>query len=100
MNSIIGRNVQYCCEKCGINFDSVINGMFSLNDIYNLFFASSIKTIDMVHELILCIDGTFRWYLCNDSFDKTDSLCINNLCNSLICLHIVFMFLFPYVVCT
>ena len=74
-NSIIGRYVQYCCKKYGINFENVISYNFSVNSINNMYFASlsddTINTIHMVHELIMCRDGSFN--LCNDSFDKTDT---------------------------
>ena len=44
-------------------------------------FSDKIRTIHMVHELIMCRDGLFN--LCNDSFDKTDiNLFIDYLCTS------------------
>ena len=70
MNSIIGRNVQYCCEKCGIDFGSVIKCNFFVNSANNMYFAGftddTINTINMVYELIICRDGSLN--LCNDFF--------------------------------
>jgi len=69
MNSIIGR---ICCEKYGINVDSMIKCTLSVNVIDNLFFAiltdNAIITIEMVRELI--VYSTFN--LCKDLFDRTD----------------------------
>ena len=68
--------VQYCWEKYGINFDNVIviDCNFSVNNINNMYFTSftddTLNTINLVHELIKCRDGSF--YLCYQFLDKTD----------------------------
>jgi len=56
-----------------------------VNVIDNLFFANltddRIKAIDMVHDFILCQDGTFN--SCNISFDEADNnLFIDYFCTS------------------
>ena len=82
MNAIYCKNVQYCCEKYGINFDSVINCNFSVNNFENMCFASSTDgtTIIMVHEL-MCLDNSFK--LCNDFLTRLILISLlNRVCTS------------------
>ena len=65
MDSNIGRNVQYCCEKYGIAVDSVFNRSFPVNNIDSMFFAGmsgdTINTVNILSELIMLRDGTFNF---------------------------------------
>jgi hypothetical protein len=85
MNSIIGRNAQYCCERYGIKVENVANCSFSVNTIDNIFIASeseeTINRVSMISELIMCRDGLLNFT--SSEFDNSDvNLFIESLCTN------------------